>query len=1087
MKRPLLLSLLLLLTLVGRVMAQDRTISGRVLDKATNEGIPGASVILKGTSVGTATNANGNFSLSVPAGATTLQFKYLGYVNVERAIDDTNTVDVALAVDTKVLNEVVITANNIPRQEREIGYALSTVKPDQLVQKSEPDVLRTLAGKVPGVNISSVSSAPGASTRIIIRGFNSITGENGPLFVVDGVPYSNQQIDSDNPVSEGTGAYSNRTIDIDPNNIASWTLLKGAAASAQYGSRGAGGVVLITTKSGSGQRGAKGLTVGYNTSYSTERAILPQYQNSFGSGANFGGAYNTNGSWGPRFDSERIGSIGAPAYIPLYGVVKNAGLNLLDSVPYRAYPNNVKDFFQTGHVYENSVSLAGTGDNATFSAVLSRSEQVGTIPTSGFTRNNVSVGGSGTYKKLTVGGNVGYTNSEQRSPQIGSGQALGGASVLSRVMFLPRTLDLTGLPSTNPLDNSSQFAWLTTQADNPYWSVNNNSYVSRVDRVVAGVNASYAFTDWLQLSYVGGLNTYSEFRRNTTRAGGTSRSPTGRIVEDNIRNTELDQTIRLAFDRNLTEDFSLKVILLNNVNQRQFESTSFLGTGVVQYGIDNIGNTNVQKQYGPGYSKRRLVGVLGDVTLGYRNWAFVNFTGRQDFSSTLNVNGDAARGPGGSFFYPGTSGSLIVNEALNLSSLAWLSLVKLRGSYGRVGNDAQPYRAGPALYTVNPGGYGGNGGGLDFPFVNATGAALFNRINNATLTPEFTNEWEAGADLGFFNRRISFNGTYYDRRTTSQIADVTLATATGFGSFTTNFGEISNKGVELALTLVPVQTSWGLTWTSTTNFTRNRNVVESLTEGLTQVSLASSFASPQSVLRPGEEYGIIVGTAAARDSLGNLLINPTTGRYLADKDPKVIGNPNARYTMGFINSVSYKGITLSALVDYRKGGSIYSSTLQSELGRGVTKDTEDREKIYVLKGVLGNPSTLKPILVGTGADRRLVYNTLGISTNDYYFGAGGAAINGFAEQQVYDATIWRLREASLGYDLPKDLLAKTPFGTVNISLSGRNLYWFTPNIPKYANFDPETSTYSSGSNGLGIEYLTLPSSRRYGVNLRVTF
>lgn len=1086
MKKPLLLALLLLLLLAGRGLAQTRTITGRVLDQTTNEGLPGVSVLLKGTTTGTATGADGTYSLPAPAEATTLQFKYLGYVTVERPIGPANAVDVTLSVDAKELNEVVITASNIARQERELGYSAGTIRASQLVQKAEPDVLRALAAKEPGVNVNAASSAPGGSTRITIRGNNSITKSNGPLFVVDGVPYDNGQEDSDNAVSEGTGAYSNRAVDIDPNNIASMTILKGAAASALYGSRASGGVIVITTKNGGGQRGPKGIAVGYTMSYITERVILPEYQNKYGSGAATSSSLYTNGSWGPRF-----GSPEAPDSIQLYGVVQRRGLNATLRTPYQPYPNNVQDFFQTGRLWENSVSVTSTGENASFTAVLSRSDNTGAIPNSSFIRNNVSVGGSGTFQKLTIGGNMAYTNSAQRSPQIGSSQAAGGASLLSRLLFMPRNMNLQGNPTTNPVDNSSDFAWLTAQADNPIWAVNNNSYTSQVDRTVLSLTGQYAFTDWLRLSYIGGVNTYSEARRNTTRAGGTSKYPTGRILEDNLRNTELDQTVLLTFDKQLTENISLKAILGNNVNQRQFELASFEGTGIIEYGIDNISNTQnqVQHQYGQRFRKRRLVGVFGDVTVGYRNWAFLNVTGRNDFSSTLNIGGDLARGTGRGFFYPGVSGSVIVNEALNLTNVAWLSLIKLRGSYARVGNDADAYDAGRSTFQINPQTYGGNGGGLVFPFNGTSGVALSPQVRNPGLTPEFTNEWETGLEAGFFKRRIYLNATYYDRRTTNQIAEVSLPTATGYGSEFTNFGEISNKGIEAGLTLVPLQLA-GFQWTTTVNFTRNRNIVERLTKDDDRILLANSFASPQSVLIPGQPYGVTYGTALARDPATNLpLINATTGLPIVATANKVIGNPNPDYVMGFINTFSYKGLSLSSVLDFRKGGTIYSSTLQSLLGRGVTRDTEDRDRVIIVKGILGDPATKLPLLTDPSDPGSTTANVTPLSLNEYYFttGEGSAAIGGAAEQQIYDATILRLRELTLGYELPKSLLAKTPFSTISLALVGRNLYRFTPNIPRYSNFDPETSSYSSGSNGLGIEFLTTPPSRRYGITLRAAF
>ena len=1074
-----------MLTLVGTAWAQNRTVSGRVIDKTTNEGLPGVSVIVKGTTNGTATNSEGQYSLNVAGEGATLQFKYLGYVTIERPIGNSSSIDVALDVDSKQLNEVVVTALGVPREKRALGYATSEIKSEQVVQKSEPDLLRAISGKVPGVAINSSSGLPGASSRITIRGNTSLLGNNQPLFIVDGVPYDNSQIESENQLVRGAG-YSSRTADIDPNNIADIQVLKGAAAAALYGSRAAGGVIVITTKTGSGQRGAKGVQIGYSTGYSIEKiAGLPVYQNQFGSGAN--SVFNlVNGSWGPRF-----GSPNAPVKYP-HPQSGNPNFNFEgDSIPYQAYPNNVRDYFDNGHLFENSISLTGTGETSTFSAILSRADQVGTIPNSKFTRNNVSIGGSGSFKKFTISGTAAYTNTQQQGPQLGANNAVGNATAFARTLFLPRSLDLQGLPYIDPVTRAPVFGWLTQQADNPIWSTENNQYVSRVDRITASTSMSYAIKDWLTLSYTGGLNTYTDRRSTTVRRGSLGYGRVGNVLEDNIQNTELEQTLLLTFNKNLTEDISLRASIGQNINQRQLDFKAYQGQRMIVFDIDNIENTVERSTNGYDYYKRRLMGLLGDMTVGYREWAFLTVTGRNDWSSTLNKDGKVGQS-GRSFFYPSVSGSVVVNDALKLDA-PWLSLAKVRVAYARVGRDAPPYTAGPTRYIINPGfGNPGQKLGTEFPFDNGQenipGLGVYSFIGNPALTPEFTNELEVGTEISVLKNRISLNASYYDRRSTNQIAPVNITSATGFSSLFTNFGEISNKGYEVAFTAIPLDVR-GFRWTSTVNFTRNRNVVESLTRGVTQLPFGTAFAGGiQSILKPGEEYGIMYGSRALRDSVtGKRLIDPKDGRLIRDPEQRIIGNPNPRYLMGFINQFTFKGITLNTLIDYRHGGDLYSTTLQSLLGRGVTKDTEDRDRLVILDGVQGDPTTFKPILT---LDGQRIPNNTAISYNDYYFSpggtGGGAAINSVDEVSIYDATTVRLREITLGYDLPRVLLDKTPFGIVNISVSGRNLYWYSPNIPKYTNFDPETSTFGS-SNQQGFEYTNAPNSRRYGVNLRITF
>ncbi|GAB3576563.1 SusC/RagA family TonB-linked outer membrane protein [Hymenobacter daeguensis] len=1076
MKRTLLLSLLLLLTLVGQSWAQSHPVSGRVIDKSTNEGLPGVSVIVKGTTTGTATDADGRYALNVSGNNATLQFKFLGYLTAEQAVGTTEVVNISLALDSKQLDEVTVTALGISREKRALGFAVSEVKAEQIVQKSEPDLLRTLTGKIPGVNILSSSGVPGASSRITIRGNTSFFGNNQPLFVVDGVPYDNSQTESDSPLVNGA-SYSSRTSDVDPNNIASINVLKGAAAAALYGSRAAGGVIVITTKTGGGGRGAKGIQVGYVTGYAIEKvAALPDYQNKYGAGANFVNS-SANGSWGPEFGNTIQG---APTTIehPQAGNPDFPNIPAGTRIPYQAYPNNVKDFFNTGHLYENSVSLSSTSDNSTFSTIVSRADQQGTIPNSSFVRTNVSAGGSGRFNKLTVSGNVAYTNTAQVGPIVGSNNsASGSASAFARTLFLTRSLDLQGLPYQDPVTKGPVFAWLTTQADNPLWSVENAIYRSRVDRVVGSVGLSYAIKDWLTLTYTGGVNTYTDIRSSTIRPGSLANRGISQVIEDNIQNTEFEQTALLNFNKNLTEDISLTASVGQNINARKFEGKSYLGTNIITFGIDNIENTTEKSTYGYAYSNRHLMGLLGNATVGYKNYAFLTVTGRNDFSSTLNKDGIIGN-TGRSFFYSSAAASLVLNEAFKLD-YRWLDLAKVRIAYGRVGRDADPYASGPTGYVTNPSG--------SLPFRGVAGIGISGVVNNARLTPEFTNELEVGTELTFFRNRISFNGTYYDKRSTNQIGVITYPSATGYGAAQTNFGEITNKGFEVAFTAVPVETA-GFRWSSTFNFTRNRNIIARTTDNGDTLLLGSTFVGRiRSVHIPGQPYGVLYGTSALRDANGELYVNPLDGRLIPSPKLKVIGNPNPDFIMGFINQFTYKGLTMNILVDYRKGGSLYSTTLQEELGRGVTKDTEDRNRLVVIDGVRWNPTTRSAQLDANG---NVMRNTTAITVNDLYFSAagigGGAASNGYDEQSIYDATTVRLREVSLGYDLPKGLLGKTPFSLINISVSARNLWWYSPNLPKHSNFDPESSTYGA-SNQQGYEFTNAPTTKRYGVNLRVNF
>ena len=1079
MKQKLLFTLYLLLVLAGQGWAQTRLVSGRAIDRATNEALPGVSVIVKGTTIGTSTNADGSYALNVPGAESILQFKYLGYLSIEQPAAAA-VIDVALVVDTKQLDEVTVTALGISREKRALGYAVSEIKAEQMVQKSEPDLLRTISGKVPGVSITSSSGVPGASSRITIRGNTSFYGENQPLFVVDGVPYDNTQTESDSPLANGA-SYSSRTADVDPNNIASINVLKGAAAAALYGSRASGGVIVITTKTGGGGRGPKGIQIGYTTGYAIEKvAALPAYQNKYGAGANFINL-SANGSWGPEFGNKNQG---APEFIdhPQAGNPNFPNIPLGTKIPYQAYPNNVKDFFVTGHLFENSLALSSTSDNSSFTTIISRADQQGTIPNSSFVRNNLSAGGASHFGKITVSGNVAYTNTNQQGPLQGANNlAAGSASAFARTLFLTRSLDLQGLPYFDPITRGSVFAWLSTQADNPRWSVENSIYKSRVDRVVGSIGLAYNIKDWLSVTYSGGVNTYTDQRTTVIRPGSLANTGISRVLEDNLQNTEFEQTLLVNLNKNITEDINLTASVGQNINARKFDGKSYLGTDIITFGIDNIENTTNKTTNGYDYKSRRLMGLLGNATVGYKNFAFVTVTGRNDFSSTLN-RGGVIGNTGKSFFYSSVAGSLVLNEALKLD-YRWLDLAKVRVAYGRVGRDAPAYRSSAPGYDINL-----QQQSSAFPFngVSAIGSSL--TLNNPNLTPEFSTELEVGTELTMFRNRVSFNGTFYNKRSTNQIAPQALPGATGYGAYYTNFGELRNRGFEVAFTAVPVELK-DFRWSSTVNYTRNRNIVVSLTEGVDTLVQGSTFSGGgiRSLLVAGQPYGVLYGTAPLRDANGELYVNPISGRLVPGKS-KIIGNPNPDFLLSFINQFTYKGLNLNVLVDYRHGGSLYSTTLQEELGRGVTRDTEDRNRLVIIDGIRYDPVTKKAAI--DPVTKQVIRNNTAISLNDYYFSSGGvgggAASNGYNEQSVYDATTVRLREVTLGYDLPKKFLGRTPFSIINVSVSGRNLYWYSPNLPKYSNFDPETSTYGA-SNQQGFEFTNAPTVKRYGVNLKVTF
>jgi len=1073
MKKILQLSvfLLLLIPSIG-VMAQDRIVTGKVTSTEDGSPLPGVNVVVKGTANGTVTDVSGKFSISVSQNATLL-FSFIGFSTQEVAVGDRTVVDASLSSDVQELSEIIVTASGIERDKRALSYGVQNVKSDQLLQKSEPDVLRSLQGKVPGLAINGSGGIAGSSTRITIRGVNSFLGNNQPLFVVDGIPYNNDLNNTSNPRDAGA-LVANRIADLDPNNIASVTTLNGAAAAALYGTRAANGVIVITTKSGSSKQSKKGLEASFSTSYSVEQvANLPEYQDKYGPGSQSVFAH-ANGTWGSAF-SLRDSIAFYPGYVEafpqLYGVNGNPNNPILTG--YKAIPNNVEDFFENGSVFENSLSLSGGNQKASVSVVISDMRQEGFIPNTAFNRTNISIGGNSQLDNgLNFGTSIQYTKSEQEGPLVGGD----GTSPFARLLFQPRNWPLQDLPYINPANGRSVYFFpFGSGVDNPYWSVENNLFTSNVDRLAASFNVGKDINDWLNVTYRVGYNTFNDRRNQTINKGSAAGAQNiGRVVLDNIYFAELNSDLLLTFDKKLNPDFDLKVILGHNYNQRTNDRQSVTSLGIIANNIFDIDNVTTVQPNGGTYSQRRLWALFTDVTLGYKNYAYLNATVRNDNSSTLPEDNR-------SYFYYGATGSLILSDMFDIKSSV-LTNAKIRGGFSRVGRDAAPYQLYNTVNVLNNEGFGAT----QFPFNGISGATVPGSSFNPELKPEFTDEWEIGGNFGFFNGKINLDATWYNRLSTQIIAQRAVPSASGFTTLFDNFGSIRNTGWEVGLYTVPIQLSNGFRWGADFAFTRNINEVEELTEGVEELSIEGVFTNATSVARPGYPMGVIRGTVATRDSEGRLLIDAATGLTIPNTTQQIIADPYPKFILGFTNTFSYKGITLSALMEWRQGGQLYSQTTAFLLGRGTTRDTEDRDVPKVVPGVLGNPNTLQPI---TDASGNAIVNTYQVMDNNLWFqaqGGGAFAINAPTEFSVFDATTFRLRELTLGYDLPKSLLAKTGLGSVNISVSGRNLWYIAPYFPKYSNFDPEVSSLGAG-NAQGFDINASPTTKRYGVNLRLTF
>jgi TonB-linked SusC/RagA family outer membrane protein len=1061
--------------LTGLVSWAQRTVSGKVTD-ANGNPVPSASIQVQNTQVGTVSKEDGTFSLTVPANGRRLVISAVGFGTQEVSIGSQAIYAISLREGgDQNMQEVVVTAMGVRRSEKALGYAVTKVDPGTLLQRSEPNVLNTLAGKVPGVDIRAGQGAPGAATRIQIRGVSSFSGGE-PLIVVDGVPYSNPVVNTSNPFTGG-GTYGSGLNNIDPNDIESINVLKGAAAASLYGSRASNGVLLITTKSGAPKKGAKSLNVTYRGGYSLEKVSdLPVFQNKYGAGANFR-TQASNGSWGAAFGkgvnydaagnvigthNSGVDSIPATTWATMFNAYPELFPN--GRAAYKAYPNNVKALFNTGQLMEHSIGVNGGQGSSLFNATLSRTDQEGYISNSSYEKTNVSVGGQTGVGNLTIGANM----SLARSKQIGGfiGQAQSFLSQWGRTYTMARNWDIVGFPIEDR--QGRQIGFNDNQYTNPVWAAKHNVITTIDDRVVGNIRASYKFSPRARIDFNGGVNNYNLFRDQIIDKSsyGSADNLLGTLTQVIRRQQEIQGRLLAVFSPKFFDDWSLDVNVGSEINERTARNQQVYGVDFVVPGLFNLGNTRRQTFAGDARSKRRLVGVFADASIGYKGFAYINMTGRTDLTSTLPYEN-------AQYFYPGISGTLIWTEAFGLKS-NWLEYGKLRAGYARVGNDADPHQT--AIFNLNAAGFQGQ------PLATRGGATY-----DPNLTPEFTTELEVGTDFRFFKGRVGLEATWYDKRSTDLIYDIALPQSTGFNSFYTNLGEIRNTGVEIGLDLRPIA-GRNLQWDIRGIFTQNRNTVEKLVEGLTRAQLGGF-----NWIEAGFPYGYLRGSYSARSEDGQLLINPTSGMPFLDPNPGMVGDPNADFKLGITNTISFKGFQLNVLTDMTKGGDFYSETISSMLGRGVTKDTEDREKNRVITGIYGNATPVTgpdglnrytPLLVGG----KTVPNQVRVTTNDLYFtqGTGASfATNGAFEYAVFDGTVYRLREVVLGYSLPAKWVTKAKLTNVNVSLSGRNLWFWAPNIPKYTNFDPDiNSVVNAGTQG--VETGGAPSTRRYGINLNIT-
>jgi len=1070
MKRFTLLLFALIFS-VGAMMAQ-RTVTGTVNDD-TGESLIGANVLVKGTTIGTVTDIDGSFAVEVPDGSNTLVVSSVGYETKEFDVTGLTVLDVTLSTG-ELLSEIVVTGLGIKKEKKALGYGVTTLQSSAVANRAESDIGRILRGKATGVNINTTSGMAGSGTNILIRGFSSITGSNEPLFVVDGIPFNSESrgdtdLDGVSDATEGSGStggsnsQSSRFGDIDPNNIAEISILKGLSATVLYGEAGRNGVVLITTKNGADIDADRGLEVSVNQTISSSQvANLPNYQNTFGNGfsGNFGWFFS---NWGPSFDTRGSNGVQEDGQIdhPLDQGQYNADFPEYIGADYNYQPyESVENFFQNGLSSNTSVAISNRlGDNGSFSATYSYLDDEGFLPRLGPNRDGGASNylrkhnfGLGARTKLSNGlgvrGTFNYVQSQKRAPQNGSGFGGDGNGIFAALVFTPRSIDLNNLPYQSPIDGRNVYYRRGAAIQNPLWTLNNSTENEDIRRFYGTVQLDYELTPWLNAMYRLGVDQLTEVDNRRVNRGGP-RDIDGRLETGTNLNRIADHVLNLAYNHQINDDLSLDGIVGTNFRKEDSDYNFLRSTNQFVFNLFNHSNF-IDQVASSQVRTENTIGAYATATLAFRNFLYLNFQGRNDWTSTLE---EANR----SIFYPSASIAFVPTDAIpELQNNKVINYLKIRLGYGTSAGYPNPYQTRNTLVTATNQ-FAGPSGALNINSVS-------NRLGNPNLKQERHREIELGLEARFIENRIGIDLSLYTKRSDDLIIDLDLDPATGFTNTTVNAAAITNKGVELGLNITPVRGK--VQWDANFNITHNKSTVEEVADGIDQVLIAG-FTNLGNFAIPGEQYGVIQGTPFVRGTDGESILVDAQGVYVTGPDIEVIGDPNPDYQANWINTISWNGLSLGWQWSYTKGGDIYSSTIQALLARGNTTDTDvDRFLPLVLPGVKadGTPNDIQ------GYIGDLFFNS--------YFGAN--------EGGIFDATNIRLREVSLSYNLPSSLLDNLPFGSARFTLQGENLWFSAPNFPSGTNFDPEVLSLGVG-NGRGFDFRTGPTAKKVGATLSLTF
>lgn len=1003
---------------------QGRTVTGRVTSSEDGNPLPGVSVIIKGTQSGTVTDVEGVYRIAIPSEESILVFSFIGYKTVEVPVGGRTSVDTQLQADVTQLGEVVVTSFGIEQQKQSLGYSVQSVSGENIAQMRQPNIVSSLQGQVAGVQITNSGGAPGMSARILVRGITSLnpTANNQPLFVVDGIPIDNNTFEVADGSTENTPrGLSNRAMDINPNDIESVNVLKGAAATALYGVRAANGAIVITTKKGKAGRVqvSASSTLGFESINK-----YPDYQDKFGQG--------TNGDYLPE---DIFPAWGAPFSVA----------SKID--PEYRYYDNARNVMRTGKMFDNHVSISGGNELTTFYASVSNTSHEGVIPFSDWGRTAAKISGNLKFsEKFSVSTSVNYTNS--------GGNRVPHDRLMENLMYYPASRDVTKFEDERGFQN------YVGLSDNPLYTAKYSKYEDDVDRILGNIFLRYQPTSWLSFNYRLGTDFYSDNREEIAPG---PRSPEdefpldalGYMVHTRINSRILNSNLYAEVNRNVTEKLSATLRVGHELFQEERNSSEVRGDEFEIPQFFQFSNVKQLKTIQNLY-QRRLVGAYGDLSLNYDDFLYLNVTGRNDWTSTLPVGNN-------SFFYPSVSLSFIFNDVLNLPRV--LSYGKLRGSVGEVGKDTEPYRT-STVYAK----------GLGFPIDGILGFSRDNIRGSNELKPERTRTIEFGTDLNFFENRLGLEFTWYKANGRDQIFEVPVSETTGYPIIVMNVGEIENKGIELILSGTPV-VAGDFRWDVLVNYTRNRNRVIELAEGLDEFTLDSQFGYVGSTvtmkLKEGDAYGNLYGTSYQRyyetsptglkylDHDRPLLIG-ANGFPVANTQQLILGNAQPKWIGGIRNTFTYKGFSLSFLVDARWGIDQYDQYHNFLSAFGKLSYSEGRNDVVIFDGITADGSAnTTPVWMGQA-----------IGPDGVNYGAGFYRTyhRNISENFVKDASFIKLRNASIGYHLPKSLLGSTPFQSVSISATVNNIVLWTP----WINYDPESFSSGAGRNSTGFSGLGYP-------------